>query len=112
MQITIDTEALSEQDVQILNLLLGYGEAEEPTPEEPAPKATKAKAKPAPEPEEDLLGGGDEAPTVDDALARASEFISAGTPERVKAALALSGTKRVGELSPEDIPAFLESLTD
>lgn len=119
MQITIDTNNLSEMDIAMLGFLAGQSDTEE-TVEETAPapapaKATPAKAKaakpapaPAPEPEEeDLLGG---APTMSDAVTAATSLVSSGGAAKVKAALALVGAKRVSEMKPEDIPAFLAAL--
>lgn len=120
MQITIDTNNLSELDISMLAFLAEQGETEttqaEPAPVvEPAPKATKAKAtpkvepEPAAEPEEDLLGG-EEVRTLSDAIAAATELVSNGGAAKVKAALAAVGVKRVSEMKEADIPAFFAAL--
>lgn len=121
MQITIDTNNLSEMDIAMLAFLASQGEADEPEVVEtpaptPAKKApAKAAAKPAPEPvEEDLVGGGEEpaadAPTMSDAVAAATTLVSSGGSAKVKEALASVGAKRVSEMKTEDIPAFLAAL--
>lgn len=90
-----------------------------PAPKKAAKPAKKAAAKPAPEPEpepedddegEDLLGGEDDAPTMDDAVARATELVGKGKSAQVKAALAEVGVKRVSDLSDDQVPAFLAAL--
>lgn len=120
MQITIDTNNLSELDVAMLAFLAGQ-EAETPEPEgetttEPEPakadkkaKAEKAKPEPEPEPEEDLVGGG---PTLADAVARATQMVSNGGSAKVKEALAAVGAKRVSEMDETDVPAFLAALDE
>lgn len=57
-----------------------------------------------PEPVEDA------APTLDDAVARATTMVSAGKTAEVKAALATAGAKRVSELKPANIQTFLDAL--
>lgn len=127
MQITIDTNNLSELDIAMLSFLAEQGEVadapEEPAPEPaPAKAATKAKAAPKAEPakaepepvveepaEEDLLGGED-APTMSQAIAAATELVSSGGAAKVKAALAEVGVKRVSEMKDADIPTFLAAL--
>ena len=122
MQITIDTNNLSEMDIAMLGFLAEQGEAQEapPAEETPAPKkAEKPKPvkaanaepdtvvdeKPTPE-TEDLVGG----PTMGDAVAAATKLVSNGGAAKVKAALAEVGAKRVSEMKDEDIPAFLAAL--
>lgn len=121
MQITIDTNNLSELDIAMLAFLAGQDEAEPEAPEpdeKPAPakataatKKAAAKATPAAEPEaeEDLVGGGD-APTMADAVAAATVLVSEGGAAKVKEALAVVGAKRVSEMDEADIPAFLAAL--
>ena len=106
MQITIDTNNLSEMDINMLGFLAEQGEVAEveETPEPPAKKAAPAK-KADPEPEAD----GD-APTMSDAVAVATQLVSSGESTKVKAALAEVGAKRVSEMSEDDIPAFLAAL--
>lgn len=118
MQITIDTNNLSEMDINMLAFLAEQGEAveaDEPAPEAPpakAPAKKKAAATPAPEPEpeeeEDLVGG--DGPTMSDAIAAATALVSSGEAAKVKAALAEVGVKRVSEMEDKDIPAFLAAL--
>jgi hypothetical protein len=116
VQITIDTNNLSELDIAMLAFLAGNTEEEEVS-EEPAPAKTKAETKKAaakaeatapPEPEEDLVGG--EGPTMSDAVAAATRLVSEGEAAKVKAALAVVGAKRVSEMAETDIPAFLAAL--
>lgn len=123
MQITIDTNNLSDLDIAMLGFLAGQ-EVDETPDDTPAPveppkatKAPKAEPKPAPaaEPEpadEDLLGGGDPAPTMSDAIAAATELVSSGGAAKVKAALAEVGVKRVSELPEGDITKFLAALAE
>jgi hypothetical protein len=128
MILTIDTSApFNDADRVILQLLLdradGSGaavvaedrkaeQASAPAAKKAAParKAAAPKPEPEPEPEEDVVG--DDAPTLDTAIERAQELVQAGKVAAVKRALALSGTKRVKDLSDEDIPAFLADLED
>lgn len=119
MQITIDTNNLSELDINMLAFLAGGTKEQEEVTPVPAP-ANKAKAPtkakdtvekteaPAPEPEEDLVDG--DAPTMADAVAAATVLVSEGGAAKVKAALAVVGAKRVSEMKEDDIPAFLEAL--
>jgi len=122
VQITIDTNNLSELDIAMLAFLAGNTEAEEevagtpadeetaePEPEKPKAAAKKAAAKKA-EPEEDLVGG--DGPTMSDAVAAATQLVSEGGAARVKAALAVVGAKRVSEMDESDIPAFLAALEE
>lgn len=127
MQITIDTNNLSELDINMLAFLAGQ-EATEPEGDEPdAPDETPAPVKPAKAPakkaaakveptvEEDLVGGGDtepepDAPTMSDAVAAATKLVSSGGSAKVKAALETVGAKRVSEMAETDIPAFLAAL--
>lgn len=112
MQITIDTNNLSELDINMLAFLAGGTEETEAEPDEaPAPvKAAKKAAKVAPEPEEDLVGG--DGPTMADAVAAATVLVSEGGAAKVKAALATVGAKRVSEMDEGDIPAFLAALEE
>jgi hypothetical protein len=107
MQIIIDTSNLSELDINMLAFLAGQGEEDAPeADEEPEAKPKKAKkADPEPEPEEN-----DEAPTMSDAVAVATQLVSSGEAAKVKAALAEVGAKRVSEMKEEDIPSFLAAL--
>jgi hypothetical protein len=123
MIISVDTEKLSEQDKTILRVVLGGFTAEPaktPVEDKPAPRrraAAKAAAEPEPEPvedevaddgeDEDLLGA---APTLDDAVERATALVTDGKSAQVKKALAAVGAKRVSELAEDDVAAFLEAL--
>lgn len=124
MKITIDTDNLSELDINMLAFLAENGEvaASEPAPAAAEPpkaqpkKAEPKKAEPKPEPEaapeepeEDLLGG--EAPTMSDAVAAATALVSSGNAAKVKEALAKVGdVKRVSELKDDQIQKFLTAL--
>ena len=116
MQITIDTNNLSEMDIAMLGFLAGQPEPETSEPEivvpvveKPKPKAKPVKPEPEPEPE-DLVG--DDAPTMADAVAAATVLVSSGGAAKVKEALAAVGSKRVSEMKVEDIPAFLAALSE
>lgn len=123
MQITIDTNNLSEMDIAMLGFLAEQGEPtgdteQEPEAPTPAPaKATPAKkaapakaapAKPAPEPVEDLLGG--DGPTMADAVAAATQLVSTGQQQKVKDALTAVGAKRVSEIAEDQIAIFIDAL--
>jgi hypothetical protein len=122
VQITIDTNNLSELDIAMLGFLAGNTEVEEEVEETVAKADTSkadAKAKAAAkkeaeeaakaaEAEEDLVGG--DGPTMSDAVAAATKLVSEGGAAKVKAALAVVGAKRVSEMAESDIPAFLEAL--
>lgn len=119
MQITIDTNNLSELDIAMLAFLAEQGETAE-EPEEPAPPAKSTAKKTAPkdevpapadeEAEEDLVGN--DGPTLADAVARATVMVSNGNATKVKEALAVVGAKRVSEMKEEDIPAFFAALDE
>lgn len=107
MQITIDTNNLSELDKAMLAFLAGdVEEAEEA--EEVSDIPVKAEKPKKAKPEEDLVGG--DAPTMSDAVAAATALVSEGGAAKVKAALAVVGAKRVSEMAEGDIPAFLAAL--
>jgi len=104
MQITIDTNNLSDLDLAMLAMLAAPAPAaKKPAETTPTPTVT---AVPEPEPE-DLVGG---MPTMSDAVAAATVLVSNGGAAKVKEALAACGSKRVSELKTEDIPAFLAAL--
>lgn len=111
MQITIDTNNLSELDINMLAFLAGAPEAEDA--EEKAAPVEKPSAKKEPEAkkeaEEDLVGG--DAPTMADAVAAATVLVSEGGAAKVKQALAVVNAKRVSEIDEEYIPAFLAALS-
>jgi hypothetical protein len=121
VQITIDTNNLSELDVAMLAFLAGQETTEAPeepdadeAPAAPAPakaaakKAPKAAAAPVEPEDEDLLGG--TAPTMADAVARATVLVSEGGAAKVKEALAAVGAKRVSEMDEDKVPEFLALL--
>lgn len=128
MKIEIDTNNMSDTDVAVLNALaglLGTDEVEDApvAPPAPAPKPAPAKKaaaapkpapepvvepEPAPEPEEDLVGGATF--TIGDAVAKATALVSDGESKKVKAALVAVGAPKVGELKPEQVPAFMAAL--
>lgn len=147
MQITIETDNLSDEDVQILRFLVGNdAPAASPVPaaaapanvEPPAKRFTAADFKevpgvgrktaqlivehlygddaeaPAPDEEDEAPEAEDEndgdGPTMSDAVAAATRFVSSGKAAQVKAALAEVGAKRVSEMDEGDIPAFMAAL--
>jgi outer membrane biosynthesis protein TonB len=93
-------------------------EAEEPEPEvaeEPKPKAKAKKktTKPKPKPVDDTPEPVDDTPEPDDepkqsAMERATELLTAGKNDVVKAALDELGAGRVRELDAEDEAKFLK----
>jgi hypothetical protein len=96
MIITIDTtQPLSEADKQALAVLAGGVTA----------KSTPAKAA-APKAEPTSDGG----PTLEDAVAAATNLVANGGAAKVKEALASVEAKRVSELSEDKIQAFLDAL--
>jgi hypothetical protein len=120
MQITIDTNNLSETDVNFLRVLVG----DAPAPTEAAPAAKKpttakkaaAKPEPTPEPEADDAVADDssdadaDAPTLEDAVALATKLVSAGKSKEVKAALTDVGAKRVSEVDEDKIGELIAAL--
>lgn len=130
MQITIDTNNLSDLDRKVLGLLVGGEDTpSKPTKAAAEPKKTepKAKAAPAPEkpveaapepeeapepeaeePEEDLVGGS--TVTMKDAVARATELVSSGKSAAVREALAKFNAKRVSDVADEDLAGFVAEL--
>jgi len=100
-------------------------EVVEVTEPEPQPKRTRRprtgkKPEPEPEPEpeeddeddedevEDLIGGGE--PTLDDAVAQATELVGSGQGAKVKAALKKLGVARVSALKGKAIADFLAAI--
>jgi hypothetical protein len=135
MQIQIDTNDLSDQDRKILALLAGNLEtvsesarkASTPAPQAKAkaakapkvePKKSKAEPEEPEEPEEseeseesdESEESEDDAPTVDDAIALATEMVSNGKAKRVKAVLSELGVDRVSKLKGEQVAAFIEGV--
>jgi DNA-binding protein YbaB len=115
MQITIDTENLTSTDREILTLVLGEAIAAattKPAPAAPAKKAVAAKPapEPEPEPEEEDLFGGEDVPTMEDAVAAATKLVSEGKAADVKKALASVGAKRVSEVTEANLAKFVKAL--
>ena len=139
IQITIDTTTLTTEDAAVLAALLpGVKPAATETLKTPAPvakpvaKATPAakpvakpvarpaaKATPVEEPvaeeepaieeqEEDVVGVA--APTMADAVERASKLVSQNKTAGVKAALTDIGVRRVSELKDDQIKEFLDAV--
>lgn len=120
MQITIDTNNLSDLDKSVLALLAGgaapaAAPAAKATPA-PAKKAAAAPKKEEPveepeadEPDADEEQGSDE-PTIDDAKEKASALVSNGEAAKVKAALTAVGAKKVSEIPANKVAAFLAEL--
>ena len=121
LQLTISLPLTEEEAAQLQAFIGETVQSAAPAPKaKPAPKAT-AKAAPvaeeAPEvpdepadeadAEEDLLGG---APTLEDAVAKATELVSSGQTATVKAALAAVGAKRVSEVKANQVQAFIDAL--
>lgn len=96
MQITIDTDAMSAQDLELLRVLVG----ETDTADTAKPAAKKAAPKAA-EPE---------GPDLSVAVAKATELVSAGETARVKNALKQVGVSRVSELTEDQVQTFLDLL--
>lgn len=91
MQITIDTRTpLNGTEREILAMLISLEQTPEPAPE------------PAPEP--DIQS--------DDATTRTIELCSSGKVEQVREILNGYGASRVSELSPDQVPAYLEALAE
>lgn len=100
MQITIDTDNMSAQDLELLRVLVGA----EPTEAAPA-TTSKSKAKPAAAKAEEPEG-----PDLSVAVAKATELVSAGETARVKDALKQVGVSRVSELTEDQVQTFLDLL--
>ena len=127
MQIIIDTaglDSLTALERGVLELLLGQPVDKPMAKKAPAKKAPAKKATPpspptppsapsAPSPEEPEPAAAEEdeeGPTLDAAVARATALVADGKQSQVKAALKTVGAKRVSELKPSNIEAFLEAL--
>lgn len=110
MAVTISFDPQDADDVAKILEIIG-----EETPEAeaaPAPAAKpkgKTKPAPAPEPEEEATSDG---PSLDDAVARATELVAEGRAADVKGALANFGVKRVSELEESQVAEFLEALAE
>lgn len=83
-----------------------------PVPQEEVPAPEPAASAPsAPSPDEAAEeDDAEDAPTMDDAVTRATVLVSQGKAAAVKAALAVAGAKRVSELKGTQIAAFLQAL--
>lgn len=129
VQIIVDTEKLSEQDKAVLHLILGNGVVasgaavigEENTPAEAVPTRRRRQRRTAPEPEaaaeeseeasepRSSSSGGEYA----EAVALASELVSQGRRNEVKAVLSNLKLERVSNLStadPDLIEQFIKDL--
>lgn len=104
MTIHVTFDPTDEADVAyVTNLLNGEESAA------PAPAAKKAKAAPAAEePAEEEATG----PTLEDAVAKATELVGEGEAAKVKGALAQFGVKRVSELEESQVAEFLAALDE
>lgn len=124
MQITLDTENLTDTDKQVLALLGGVvadqnvaALVEQATePEKPAPKAAAEKAAAAPKAEapaaaEPTPESSAASESLEVAVELATEMVSSGQANRIKLALADQGSTRVGLLDPDKIGAFIEEAT-
>lgn len=105
MLISIDTE--KPGDVDLLKTLVGVLAGEAPVTPAPAKKAAAAPAKkaaaaPAPEPEPEATG-----PSMDDAVALATQLVADGYAAQVKAALGEFSAERVSKLAAGDIGGFM-----
>lgn len=128
MQITIDTNNLSDIDRVILSVITGNAgvvvNSGTPTPApaaEEKPKAKKAakvkiaavpdpepveEAAPEPEEEPEVAAG----PTVADAVKVAMGLVSSGRPSVVKEALSNLTASKVSELEGDEVQKFLDAV--
>lgn len=87
--------------------VVGAGETVDPKVEESKPEPRKRTSRPkTAEPAEEPTDGNPMA----EAVRRASALLSDNKADVVRAALAEAGAKRVGELTDEQVPAFLAAL--
>lgn len=129
MQISFNTEDLTDLDRQVLAVLAGDAAPASDAPaqeatkaEKPAPAAKKAApapkaAKPAPEPEteeetpeEEPEETGD-APTKEQAIEMATKLVAGGEAAKVKAALTEVGAKKVSELTDDNVAEFIAKIS-
>ena len=128
MQITLDTNDISEQDRRFLALLIGVEAADtesEPAPKKPAAKKPAAK-KPEPEPEPEPAAEEplpDEEPEVEEAedvsdedlldlaIKKATEMVAGGDAVKVREALDAAGANRVRELNKDNVHEFFKALS-
>ena len=92
---------------RIVEMLYGEAAEEPETDEADTPEASAPEEAPAPESDAESE---DEAPTMSDAVAAATQLVSSGKAAQVKAALAEVGAKRVSEMGEGDIAAFMAAL--
>ena len=133
MQITLDTNDISEQDRRFLALLIGVEAADtesEPAPKKPAAKKPAAKKpaarKPEPEPEPEPAAEEplpDEEPEVEEAedvsdedlldlaIKKATEMVAGGDAVKVREALDAAGANRVRELNKDNVHEFFKALS-
>jgi hypothetical protein len=122
MQITIETNELSEFDKTILLAVLGGDAPAAAAPvakkaaAAPAKKAAAAKPEPTPEPEAEApaeeASSDDAEPTLEDAVALATKLVQGGKSAEVKAALGEVGAKRVSEVGEDKIADLMGLLND
>ena len=123
MQITLDTNDISEQDRRFLALLIGVEAADtesEPAPKKPAAKKPEPEPEPEPAAEEPLP---DEEPEVEEAedvsdedlldlaIKKATEMVAGGDAVKVREALDAAGANRVRELNKDNVHEFFKSLS-
>lgn len=118
MQINIEFDPSTElDDVQaILDQLKGEAPAEAPAKapaKKTAPARKTAAKKAAPEPETEEDEEDEDAPTLEDAIARAQELVGEKRTQEVKDAVAQIGVERVSKLKgAAQIRKFLELVAD
>jgi hypothetical protein len=79
-----------------------------PTP--PSPASAPSASSPSAASPEEAAEEAETGPTLQDAVAKATELVSSGGAPKVKAALSSVGAKRVSELKGASIAAFLAAL--
>ena len=134
MQITLDTENLTDTDRQVLGLLAGgtftlgvepeeFSEEqeseEEPTPAKKAP-AKRAEPKPEPMAEEPIEEEPEDEEPEDEqsdedllalAVKKATEMVASGGATKVREALDAAGASRVRELNADNVRDFFKALS-
>jgi outer membrane biosynthesis protein TonB len=135
MQITINTDNLTDLDRKVLATILGLGlqttvPTEEPEPakkEQPKKAAAKAEAKTEPEPEptpepmaEEPVEETEESVEEDEqsdedllalAVKKATEMVAKGGAAEVREALDAAGASRVRELNKDNVREFFKALS-
>lgn len=136
VRVSFDTVGTTAEELKAVRAFIDSLVAEEPAvaviksepeaqaaePEAPAAPVRrkpgpKPRPKPEPEPElepepvdepaDDVMGDG---PSLDEAQARARELVGDGKTSVVRKALDAVGVKRVGELAPGQVAAFMKAL--